>query len=246
MDVEDLPPDGPPRSVAARAAAWFQASPLELVGLTILLLGALMVTGLVVWDGWRRPTELPPAASVGSIVDHVPPADGAGQGGHDHPSAGSGPGSDPSAEALEETEVVVHVSGAVQSGGVVTLAAGSRVADALAAAGGATAEADTDRLNLARVLTDGEQVHVPIEGEAMPQVQDPAGSGGVDADGVIDLNLATQEHLETLPGIGPAKAAAILEHRETVGPFQTPGDLRAVAGIGEMTFQRLADLVTVR
>ena len=126
------------------------------------------------------------------------------------------------------------------------MASGSRVADAIVAAGGTTDEADTDRLNLARVLTDGEQVHVPVEGEALPQAQDPAGGGGVDADGVIDLNLATQEQLESLPGIGPAKATAIVEHRESVGPFQTPGDLRAVPGIGEMTFQRLADLVTVR
>lgn len=246
MDVDDRPTDDQPRAVAARVAAWFQASPLELVGLAILLLGAMMVTGLVAWDGFRRPSELPPAASAGSAVDHQPPVDGTVPGDHDHPPAASGADSGASAEAHGASEVVVHVSGAVQQTGVVTLGAGARVADAIAAAGGTTDEADTDRLNLARVLTDGEQVHVPLEGEAMPEVPDPAGAGGVGVDGIVDLNLATQEQLESLPGIGPSRAAAIVEHRESAGPFQTPGDLRAVPGIGEATFQRLADLVTVR
>lgn len=253
MDVDDPPDDlatdDPPRAAAARFAAWFRASPVELVGLAVLLLGAVTVTGLVFFDAWRRPADLPSAASVGDPVDAWPSDDAiadTGHGGHGPPGNHDGStGAAASAEAQGDVEVVVHVSGAVHDRGVVTLEAGSRVADAIDAAGGVTAEADTDRLNLARVLNDGEQVHVPVEGEAMPEPDIPEG-GGQAADGVIDLNLATQAELETLPGIGPAKAAAIIEHRESAGPFRVPGDIRAVPGIGEATFQRLAERITVR
>lgn len=252
MDIEESPPDlppelpsDPPRTVAARASAWLHASPVEVVGLAVLLLGALTVTALVAWDGWRRPSELPPAASVGTTVDQPSEGDGADPG-HPAPAPGNRAAPDASAEAPDDAEVVVHVSGAVHAGGVVTLAAGSRVTDAIAAAGGTTGDADTDRLNLARVLVDGEQVHVPVEGEAVPDPANPGEGGATGPDGRIDLNRATQEDLETLPGIGPAKASAILDHRESVGAFEAPGDLREVPGIGERTFQQLADLVTVR
>jgi competence protein ComEA len=255
MEVDDLPDglatDDRPRSAAARFAAWFHASPLELVGLVVLLLGAVTVTGLVLFDAWRRPADLPSAASVGEPIDAWPSGDVAqdpGHGGHGaapNPGAAGSPGPSTSAGTQGDGEVVVHVSGAVHERGVVTLDTGARVADAIDAAGGVTVDADTDRLNLARVLTDGEQVHVPIEGEVAPEPTSPEG-GGQAADGVIDLNLATQAELETLPGIGPAKAAAIIEHRESAGPFQVPGDIRAVPGIGEATFQRIAERITVR
>jgi competence protein ComEA len=149
-------------------------------------------------------------------------------------------------------EVVVHVSGAVRRPGLLTLPAGARVGDAIEAAGGPTEDADVDRLNLARPLQDGEHVHLPRHGEELPRSADPPAGGGTGADasgtdaaGRIDLNRASAAELETLPGIGPAKASAIVSHRDEHGPFRTPGDLRAVPGIGEKTFQRLADLVTV-
>ena len=247
MDPDELPgADDGPRSSSARLGAWFEASPVELIGLAVLLVGAIAVTVMVLWDTGRRPSELPPTASIGSGVDHAGRGDaGASTSGADphapgrHDATGNGDG-----EVEDAGEVVVHVSGAVNRRGVVTLPVGARVGDAITAAGGATTDADLDRLNLARLLADGEQVHVPAEGEEVPPTDDPVGAG-VGADGRVDLNRASQEELETLPGIGPAKAAAIIEHRTSVGPFEVPGDLRAVPGIGERTFQQLADLVTV-
>jgi competence protein ComEA len=140
----------------------------------------------------------------------------------------------------------VHVTGAVALPGLLTLAPGARVGDAVAAAGGALPDAWLDRVNLARPVADGEQVHVPRVGEDAPP---PAASGptsqGILPDGRVDLNRATAEELATLPGIGPARAAAIIAAREEQ-PFDEPGDLRRVPGIGEATFQRLAPLVAVR
>ncbi len=229
-----------PRGRWQHAAAWLQATPAELLGLIVLLTGALVVTALVFWDAERRPSQLPSAAAtVGQDVDV------------DHPDADAGSGQaakDGGADATgDDTEITVHISGAVASTGVVTLGSGSRVADAIAVAGGATADAELDRLNLARILVDGEQVHVPRPGDGPLEVDPDASvvADGVLPDGRVDLNRATQETLETLPGIGPAKAAAILTHRDAEGPFEVPGDLRGVPGIGEATFQQLADLVAV-
>jgi competence protein ComEA len=117
------------------------------------------------------------------------------------------------------------------------------VADAVDAAGGAEGDALLERLNLARPLDDGEQVHVPRVGE---DVAPPSGttSRGVLADGRIDINRASAEELATLPGIGPARAQAIIAAREERA-FTAPGDLRRVSGIGEVTFQRLAPLIAV-
>lgn len=244
MDLEDAASDPAPRSAAGRVAAWFQASPVEVAGLAILLLGAVLVTGLVVLDIGRRPGALPPAAEVGRPAtsdDLLDPGPAQGHVPSDHEGP---PGQRPASAEAANDEVVVHVSGAVRDGGVVTLVPGARVAEAITAAGGVTADADPDRLNLARVLVDGEQVYVPREGEPAPEGASPP-TGGIAGDGRVDLNRATQEELETLPGIGPAKASAIVEHRESFGSFTVPGDLRAVPGIGERTFQQLADLITV-
>ena len=139
--------------------------------------------------------------------------------------------------------VLVHVVGAVRRAGVVELAAGSRVTDALERAGGATGDADLVRLNLARPVVDGERIYVPEAGETTPPaVLDGAGgaapaggagpSGGgpgttgqADADTVVDLNAADQATLETLPGIGPSLAARIIAWREEHGRFTTVDDL---------------------
>lgn len=142
------------------------------------------------------------------------------------------------------TEVVVHVTGAVARPGLVTLPAGARVADAIAAAGGTIEGAAPDLINLARAIVDGEQIHVPREGEDVSQVP-TATVGGVLADGRVELNRATALDLQTLPGVGPVLAARIIAHRDANGPFTSPGDLRQVSGIGEKTFQSMAELVTV-
>lgn len=142
---------------------------------------------------------------------------------------------------------LVHVAGAVARPGVVALEPGSRIGDALTAAGGPTAEADVHQLNLAAPVVDGLQVRVPVEGEkvsptgqvARPELDVAGGPGPV------DVNTATPAELETLPGIGPALAAAIVEWRSTNGPFAEPGDLLAVPGIGPAKLDRLVDRITL-
>lgn len=139
---------------------------------------------------------------------------------------------------------VVHVDGAVAAPGVYELKPGARVNDAVLAAGGLAEGADTSTLNLAAPLADGDKVHVPREGEA-PVV---SGSDGVEDDattGPINLNTATAEELDALPGVGDATARAIVEDREANGPFSAPEDLMRVSGIGEKKFERIRELVCV-
>jgi len=137
--------------------------------------------------------------------------------------------------------VVVHAAGAVARPGVYELRAGARVQDLLAAAGGAAPGAQLDRLNLAARLVDGSQVYVPREGEAAP----PVASGPGAPAGPLDLNTATVEQLEELPGVGPATAQAIISAREELGGFRSVEDLLDVRGIGPAKFASLRDLVTV-
>lgn len=143
------------------------------------------------------------------------------------------------------TTVTVHVAGAVVAPGVLELPASARVVDAVEAAGGATVVADLGALNLARTLTDGERIEVPVHGSGGGGSSSEGSDGAFDPEGRLDLNRATTVELETLPGIGPVLAQRIVEHREAHGPFTSTGALRDVPGIGERSFQRLAELVVV-
>ena len=145
----------------------------------------------------------------------------------------------PSAEV-----VVVHVDGAVRFPGVHELRAGSRVDDAIDAAGGLTPAADRRQINLAQVVADGQRIWVPVEGEEVAVIVG-AGDAGDDpaAAGIVSLSTATPEMLEGLPGIGPSLAAAIVEHRSREGPFSTVDDLLAVPGIGPAKLDALRGLV---
>jgi competence protein ComEA len=136
-------------------------------------------------------------------------------------------------------EVVVDVVGAVNAPGVVRLAEGSRVVDAIAAAGGAAADAQLSALNLARLLVDGEQIAVPRPGE-----QAAAASAAPGGDGLLDLNGADEAALDALPGIGPVLAGRIVAHREK-GPFTSVDELADVTGIGPTLLERLRELVRV-
>jgi competence protein ComEA len=135
--------------------------------------------------------------------------------------------------------IVVHAAGAVRQPGLYRLGRDARVADLLDAAGGPTLETDLDRLNLAAPLADGQRLYVPRKGEVSPPAVGP------DATGPLDLNTATAEQLDTLPGVGPATAAAIVSHRERNGPFATVDGLLDVRGIGPAKLEALRDLVTV-
>ncbi|TQL47821.1 competence protein ComEA [Homoserinimonas aerilata] len=139
--------------------------------------------------------------------------------------------------------IYVHLLGAVKRPGLYQLREGARAVDAVAAAGGFTEEADRAQLNLARFVSDGEQIHVPQLGEVPAAA--PGAQPGVGGDGRVNLNTADAAALETLPRVGPAMAARIIDWRETNGRFATVEDLQAVSGVGEKTFAALKDLVTV-
>lgn len=143
--------------------------------------------------------------------------------------------------------VFAHAAGAVRRPGLYELATGDRVADLLAAAGGPLPAADLDRINLAAPVADGTQVIVPRRGEPAPVVSSPSGDPADPAApaAVVNINLAGPEELETLPGVGPATAAAIIEYREASGPFATVEQLIDVNGIGEAKLAALIDRVTV-
>lgn len=150
------------------------------------------------------------------------------------------------AEPTQATEVTVHVAGDVKKPGVITLAAGSRVTDAIEAAGGFGADADTSAINLARILNDGEQILVPVKGEAPPAAHGSGPAGEAGGPGTkIPLNTADVTALETLPGVGPATSAAIIKYRDENGPFSSIDQLDDVPGIGPATLERLRPLVTL-
>jgi competence protein ComEA len=157
-------------------------------------------------------------------------------------SSGSTPvdGATSPTDADTDTTVVVHVVGAVGAPGVVHLDAGARVADALTAAGGSTPDADLGALNLARVVGDGEQLRVPLIGEA-PAAQ---ASAAAPDDALVDLNRADEAALQELPGVGPVLAGRIVEHRAR-SPFTSVDDLDDVSGIGPALMADLRPRVRV-
>jgi competence protein ComEA len=142
--------------------------------------------------------------------------------------------------------VVVDVVGAVRQPGLYRLEQGSRIADAVARAGGATAKADLAMVNLAAPLADGEQVVVPKRGAPGAAGAAPAGAsaaGGAAPSAPVQLSTATLEQLDTLPGIGPVTAQKILDYREKHGAFSSVDELDAVPGIGPARLDQLRDLV---
>jgi competence protein ComEA len=142
--------------------------------------------------------------------------------------------------------LLVHVLGAVARPGLVELASGARVVDAVAAAGGFTAEADPAGVNLARPVVDGEQLVVLATGQVPPPAAGGApGGGAATTDGVVNLNTADIAALDTLPRIGPALAQRIIDWREANGPFTSVDQLLEVAGIGDAVFSGLADRVAL-
>jgi competence protein ComEA len=193
----------------------------------ILLVVLLGLAGAALLLGLGRPrVESVDSAVSPTVVATGTPASGLDQ--SESPRADGGP-----------AELVVHVAGKVHKPGIVRLPPGSRVLDAVAAAGGAHDGVDLTGLNLARMLTDGEQVlvGVPAPADAAPY---PPG-----APGPVNLNTATADQLEELPGIGPALAGRILAWRNEHGRFSSIEELQEVSGIGPATFAELADLVTV-
>ncbi|WP_341251306.1 ComEA family DNA-binding protein [Euzebya pacifica] len=220
-------------------------TPAEVAALVVLLLGAVSLTVVVWWNGTDRspgpgqaPIAIVGAGDAGSTTASADRTSGEDAAADDPPASGS----DPTAT------VVVDVAGLVLRPGLVELPAGSRVADALVAAGGAVDPADTSVLNLARILVDGEQVMV-TDGTAPPPVAAGPG-GGPDgptllADGRLDLNAATVEDLQSLPGVGPVTAERIVARRDELGGFSDVVQLLEVSGIGPARFADLESRVGV-
>lgn len=204
-----------------RDARWEPGRPAALL-LSLVAVLAAVIAAVGVW--WERPVPVP-APSLPLVAPSLADA--------------------PPTSVTATSEVVISVVGRVVRPGLVRLPDGSRVADALEAVGGALPDTDLTSLNLARRLSDGEQLLVgvppppgqPVDGESPDS---PAG-----ADPVIDLNRATLEQLDTLPGVGPVTAQRILDWRTEHGRFSSVDQLREVGGIGQARFAQLKDLVRV-
>lgn len=220
-----------------RTPLWVQTrcglEPRALAALTVILLVAAGLAGGYFWTGRPEPVRAPeivraapaaatPAASVARA--------GAGNEQSPGPAAGG-------------ARVVVDVGGKVRRPGVLTLPGGSRVADALKAAGGAEPGADLTGINRARVLMDGEQVLVGLPGVPVGGSGPGAGAGTGGPATPLSLNAATVEQLDTLPGVGPVLARHIVDHRTEQGGFRSVAELREVNGIGERRFADLEPLV---
>jgi competence protein ComEA len=198
-------------------------------GLVLLLVLALGLALLLTWVQRPRETAAPPVQRSMPASAMVSTS----------PSTSPSPG------------VIVHVTGAVRRPGLVELPGGSRVDDAVQAAGGPTARADLSSVNLARPVVDGEQVVVLRRGQAGPPVGTPVGTASAHAGGAappgqpLDLNTATLEQLDGLPGVGPVLAQRIIDWRAQNGRFSAVDELTEVSGIGDRTLSELRPLVRV-
>jgi competence protein ComEA len=220
----------PPRSVIDRIRDALRAvPPLRLAG---AVAGGLLAV-VVAWWMLRTPSapieqSLPRASARSTTVAGATTVEPVN--------------TNPSAPAT----LVVQAAGAVARPGVYRLQDGARVIDLINAAGGPTAEADTQLVALAAILTDGVRVYVPKVGESPPApVGGSAGGAAGSPVAPVDLNAATPEQLDALPGVGPATAAAIVAHRQEIGRYTSVEELLDVRGIGPAKLNALRDLVTV-
>jgi competence protein ComEA len=211
----------------------------ELVALAALAL--VVVAGAGLWYARSLPKSVevqsgPPGGAGPPGATSAPPSGSASSAPTGSPPVTAGP-----------SVLYVHVAGLVRRPGVYEFHPGQRVVDAVDAAGGATRKADLDLLNLAALLTDGEQILVPAQGAAVvppPAGGSPSGTTGASG-GPVNVNTATETELEGLPGVGPVLAAAIIAYRTEHGPFPTVDALDDVSGIGPATLDQLRPLVTV-
>lgn len=147
--------------------------------------------------------------------------------------------------APTEKPVIVYITGAVPRPGVYALPKDARIQDAISAAGGFLAEADKSQINLAALLEDGQKLDIPYIEGASPVLGTPLPEVDTSTTELIDINTASLEELDTLPGIGPTTAQKIIDYREINGPFINAEDIINVPGIGPGTYERIKDLITV-
>jgi competence protein ComEA len=228
------PAQAPGRHAAPRPHLPAGLGAAQLAAVAVVVAIGLAVTCWWLVRGSAHPASDLAAAPAASLVPSSPAVTPV-----DHDPAG-GPG------ATTPATVTIDVAGKVRHPGIAVLDAGSRVVDAIKAAGGARPGVDLTGLNLARVLTDGEQVVVGASapsGAAAEAVPSDAPSGGPAT--LVNLNTATEAELDTLPDVGPVTAASILQWRDQHGGFTSVDELLEVDGIGEVTLGKLAPYVTV-
>ena len=165
--------------------------------------------------------------------------------------------------AETEEKIIIHITGAVKTPGIVKLDDGSRIEDAIEAAGGLTEDADISNVNLAYVLDDGTKIKIPSLsdgdiGNVEDVITDESGEGIIEeidstsssnsqnSTSNININKATEAELDTLPGIGPSLASKIIEYREQNGKFSSIEDIKNVSGIGDSKFEEIKDLISVK
>lgn len=156
-------------------------------------------------------------------------------------------------QANEVNEIVIHITGAVKKEGIVYLREGDRVIDAIKKAGGETKEADLGQVNLAYVLSDGQKIYIPRKNEKIDEyiISDSNNSYKVNNQSElktkekININSASEDELDTLPGIGPSIAKKIIDYRNENGKFSSIEDLKNVSGIGEAKFSDIKDSITI-
>ncbi len=224
-----------------RMPLWLQArcglERRSLVALTVVLvLGA----GFAVqhfWAGRTQPVRAPEVVRAAASYGQGEPGE--------QPMAGASAAGVPGAGDTAAPEIVVDVSGKVREPGIHRLPAGSRVVDALRAAGGVRPGTETDGLNRARFLVDGEQVIVGGPAAAAGAAPGPGGAAvpGAAPAGPVSLSTATVDQLDTLPGVGPVLAQHIIDYRTRHGGFRSVDELREVNGIGDRRFADLRNLV---
>ncbi|MFI7415442.1 helix-hairpin-helix domain-containing protein [Streptomyces sp. NPDC049627] len=211
----------------------------SVVALTVVLVLAAGFAVQHFWSGRTQSVRTPEVVRAAASY--------AGRGASEEAGTGASAAGVPGAAGTAAAEIVVDVSGKVREPGIHRLPAGSRVADALRAAGGVRPGTDTDGLNRARFLVDGEQVIVGGPA-AVPGAASAAGAGGAAVAGAapatpVSLNTATVDQLDTLPGVGPVLAQHIIDYRTQHGGFRSVDELREVNGIGDRRFADLRDLV---
>jgi competence protein ComEA len=241
--LPELPRPAPPPTWRDRLAVVAESLDLSPTRLAV----GLLVIAALGFGGWHLLEAPPPPIEMRLPMATTTPAAGPTT---TRPTAPGAVGGGAVRPEEPGTEVVVHVAGAVVGPGVQRLPAGARVVDAIDAAGGAAPDADLGRVNLAAPLEDGQQVYVPKAGE--PSTGAPAavpgpGPGGAAGGSppVVNLNTATLEELDGLPGVGPAIAQAIVDHRAAHGPFASVEELLEVRGIGQAKLDEIRPRVAL-
>ena len=220
----------------------------RLATVAVSCVAAVALLAVAVWMALGRSGDGPPDAAV-QIISPTEEVVG-----------GALPATIPSTQvglggtASAPTEIAVYITGAVVNPGVYSATSDERLDDVLTLAGGPTSDADLGRVNLAARLTDAAHYKIPSVNDAEPDTPAPADAQTAGSEAPltanpcavpININTATADCLETLPGIGAVRAESVVAHREQMGPFAAAEDIKAVSGIGDGIYRRIADMISV-